>query len=300
MQDDETRADREERREQAGESLWSDAWRRLKKDRIAMVCLAVIAVYAVLGVGMQVASWTGMVDFHAPDFQSSYEAPSLSHPFGTDVFGRDVLLRTLWGVRVALLVGVLSSLIAIPIGCLIGALAGYFGGRIDDLVVWFYTTFASIPSILLVLAIALVIGKGLHAVIIAIGLTHWVAMCRLIRGEVLKHRDREYTLAARALGAGNARIIFLHILPNVAHLVIISFSLMFVYAVKTEVILSFLGLGVAGQPSWGIMISEAGQELFQGVWWQLAGATVGMFGIVLAFNVFGDALRDALDPKLRQ
>ncbi len=287
-------------KEVAGDSLWSDAWRRLKKDRIAMVCLAVIVVYVLLGVGVQVASWTGAVDLEARDFRASYAPPSLSHPFGTNVFGQSVLLRMLWGIRVALLVGVLSSLIAIPIGSIFGAVAGYFGGIVDELVVWFYTTFASIPSILLVLAIALVMGAGMHSVIVAIGLTHWVAMCRLIRGEVMKHRDREYTLAARALGAGHGRVIFLHILPNVLHLVIINFSLMFVYAVKTEVILSFLGLGVAGQPSWGVMIDEAKQELFQGVWWQLGAATLGMFGIVLAFNVFGDALRDALDPKLRQ
>lgn len=283
-----------------GESLWSDAWRRLKKDRIGMICLAIILFYVVVGMGMQFGVWTGVIDLQARDFSASYQPPSLSHPLGTNVFGQDVLLRGLWGVRVALLVGVLSSLLALPIGVAIGAVAGYFGKWVDDLVVWFYTTFASIPGLLLVLAVALVIGKGMFAVIFAIGLTNWVSMCRLIRGEVMKHRDREYVAAAKALGAGSPRIIFLHILPNVLHLVIINFSLLFVYAVKTEVILSFLGLGVTDQPSWGLMIDEAKQELFQGVWWQLGAATLFMFGIILAFNIFGDALRDALDPKLRQ
>ncbi|MHC5036430.1 MAG: ABC transporter permease [Planctomycetota bacterium] len=286
--------------EPVGISLWADAWRRLKRDRIAMVCFAVIILYLLVGVGIQVAGWTGALDVGAQDLTASHKPPSAKHPFGTNVFGQSVLLRGLWGVRVALLVGVLSSLIAIPIGVVLGAIAGYFGGKVDEVVVWFYTTFASIPGLLLILAWALVLGKGMTSVIAAIGFTNWVAMCRLIRGEVLKHRGREYVLAAKALGAGNLRAIFLHILPNVLHLVIINFSLMFVYAVKSEVILSFLGVGVVGEPSWGVMIDEAKQELFQGVWWQLGAATFFMFGIILAFNVFGDALRDALDPKLRQ
>ncbi|MHC4778888.1 MAG: ABC transporter permease [Planctomycetota bacterium] len=286
--------------EQAGISLWADAMRRLWKDRIAMACFAVIVLYIVTGVTIQIAQWTHVVDVAAQDLDASHQPPSLAHPFGTNIFGQGILIRTLWGVRVALLVGLLSSLIAIPIGVFFGAVAGYFGGKVDELIVWFYTTFASIPGLLLILAWALVLGKGMFSVIVAIGFTSWVSMCRLIRGEVLKHRDREYVTAARALGAGNMRAIFVHILPNVLHLVIINFSLMFVYAVKSEVILSFLGVGVEGQPSWGIMIDEAKQELFQGVWWQLGGATLGMFGIILAFNIFGDALRDALDPKLRQ
>ncbi|MHC4601097.1 MAG: ABC transporter permease [Planctomycetota bacterium] len=286
--------------EPAGVSLWADARRRLWKDRVAMLCLAAIVLYVLIGVSMEVAARTKLLDVSAQDEAASHQPPSARHPFGTNLFGQGILIRTLWGVRVALLVGLLSSLIAIPIGVVLGAVAGYFGGKVDDLVVWFYTTFASIPGLLLVLAIALVLQKGMVSVIVAIGVTNWVSMCRLIRGEVLKHRDREYVVAAKALGAGNLRAIFVHILPNVLHLVIINFSLMFVYAVKSEVILSFLGVGVVGQPSWGVMIDEAKQELFQGVWWQLGGATLGMFGIILAFNVFGDALRDALDPKLRQ
>jgi len=286
--------------EPTGVSLWADAWRRLKRDRIALACLVVIVLYVIVGCGIQLFSLVGIVDVTTQDLSASHQPPSIHHLLGTNVFGQSVLLRTLWGVRVALLVGICSSLIAIPIGILFGAIAGYFGGKVDEFIVWFYTTFASIPGLLLILGLALVLGKGMVSVILAIGFTHWVSMCRLIRGEVLKHRDREYVLAARALGAGNFRTIFVHILPNVLHLVIINFSLMFVYAVKSEVILSFLGVGVVGQPSWGIMIDEAKQELFQGVWWQLGGATIGMFGIILAFNIFGDALRDALDPKLRQ
>ena len=145
----------------------------------------------------------------------------------------------------------------------------------------------------------MVLGKGIFAVYVSIGLTTWVALCRIIRGEFIKHKHREYVMAAAALGAGNFRQILVHILPNVFHLVIINFSLRFVYAVKTEVILSYIGVGVQKEPSWGQMINYAQQELIQGYWWQLLGASSAMFFLLMAFNIFGDSLRDAMDPKLR-
>ena len=137
-------------------------------------------------------------------------------------------------------------------------------------------------------------------VYLVIGLTSWVGLCRLIRGEVIKHRDRDYVTAARAYGCSRGRIILRHIIPNVLHLVIINFSLRFVSFIHAEVILSFLGLGVKGEPSWGVMIDDARQELYRGCWWQLAAATLGIGLLSLALNVVGDALRDAMDPKLRQ
>jgi peptide/nickel transport system permease protein len=196
-------------------------------------------------------------------------------------------------------VGIITSLLALPIAMILGGVAGYFGGRIDELIVWLYSSVASIPSLLLILVIASVVGGGLWGVYLGIGLTTWVGLCRLLRGEVLKHRQLQYVEAARALGAGHFRIIFRHIFPNLFHLVIINFSLRFGNAVSTEVILSFLGVGAEGEPSWGIMISDARLRLWQGVWWELAAAVGATFFIVLAFNVFGDALRDALDPRLR-
>jgi peptide/nickel transport system permease protein len=208
-------------------------------------------------------------------------------------------LQVIQGTRVAFEVGIITSLIAIPIAILFGALAGYFGKWLDDLIVWLYTVFDSIPGLLFILAIAIVVGKGLVGVCLGIGLTTWVGLCRLIRGEYIKHRDRQYVLAARSLGVHDFAIIFQHILPNVIHLVIISFSLRFPGAILTEVVLSYLGVGVQGEPSWGILISDAKLRLWQGHWYELGGATVAMFFIVLAFNLFGDALRDALDPKLR-
>jgi peptide/nickel transport system permease protein len=186
-----------------------------------------------------------------------------------------------------------------PVGVILGALAGYFGGWVDDLVVWFYTTLSSIPNIMLLVAITFVLGKGLTAIYVALGATAWVSLARVIRGEFIKHKSRDYVVAANSLGASHGSRIFKHILPNVSHFVIINTSIQFVSAIKSEVILSFLGLGVQGQPSWGVMIDDAKLEVMRGVWWQLTFATLGMTFVVLAFNILGDSLRDALDPKLK-
>jgi peptide/nickel transport system permease protein len=220
-------------------------------------------------------------------------------PLGTDNLGRDVLQRTIQGTRIAFLVGIVTSLIAIPIGVLLGCMSGYFGKWADDIIVWVYSTIESIPGLLFILAISMVVGKGIMGVYLGIGLTTWVGLCRLLRAEVMKHRDRAYVLAARSLGYSSWRIIFRHILPNVFHIVIITFSIRFPAAIGTEVFMSFLGIGVQGEPSWGIMIGNARLRLWQGVWWEMAAVSAAILLVVLAFNLVGDALRDALDPRLR-
>lgn len=223
----------------------------------------------------------------------------LDYPLGTDFLARDVFKRVLHGTRIAMSVGFVTCVIAIPIGTFFGALAGFYGGWVDETIVLFYSTVASIPGLLLLLAFTMVVSKGIFGVYLALGMTSWVSLCRLVRGEFIKHKEREYVVAARSLGASNFSCIFKHILPNVFHILIINFSLRFVYAVQSEVILSYLGVGVNDQPSWGVMINDAKLELARGVWWQLAAATAAMFLVVLALNIFGDILRDALDPKLR-
>ncbi len=281
-------------------TLWSDALNRLFAEKLTIVCFGIIVIYSSIALlaalGIIASDWNteAAAAYSFPDFGN------LKTIFGTDIFGRSVFYKTLQGTRIAMSVGLCAAMISVPIGVTLGALAGYFGGVVDDLVVWFYTTLSSIPNILLLTAFTFIMGKGLTSVYIALGVTSWVSLARLIRGEFIKHKSREYVLAAEALGAGHRVRIFKHILPNALHVVIINFSLQFQIAIKTEVILSYLGLGAVGQPSWGVMIDDAKLELSRGVWWQLAAATVFMFIIVLAFNIFGDALRDALDPKLKK
>ena len=277
-------------------SLWKDAFLRLAKDKLALFSLIIVLTYFLIAIlsslGLLASTWSQEVG-------ASNLAPSMDHLFGTDIFGRSVLQKVIRGTQVAMSVGVAASIIAIPIGVLLGALAGYFGGWIDDFVTWLYTTFSSVPNIMLLISITLILGKGIFAVYVALGATSWVTLCRLIRGEVMKHKEREYVQAAGAIGGGHFRKLFRHILPNVTHIIIINTSMQFQIAIKSEVILSYLGLGVQGEPSWGTMIDGAKLELVRGVWWQLAGATVAMFFILLAFNILSDALRDALDPKLK-
>jgi peptide/nickel transport system permease protein len=279
-----------------GESLGRRAARNLRRDRTAMACFVVIAAY----VGVALLGYTGLL----PDFQErvggSYEPPSLSFAkiLGTDIFGRSILYKILAGTETAMTIGFVVTGISLPIGITLGALAGYYGGRIDAGIVWLYSVISSVPSILLIVGISYVLEKGIVAICIALGAVSWVGLCRLIRGEVLKHRNREYVLAVRLLGAGDAIIIFRHILPNVIHLAIVTASLLVLSSIKSEVILTFLGVGIQDGASWGTMITDATGELVTGIWWPLAGVTTAMFVIIYALNVAGDALRDALDPKL--
>ncbi len=270
------------------------------------VPLAVIAFYTVLAVWGEVEYRAAKARDATPAYRvvnedHRYEPPSLSsgHVLGTDNLGRDVFRRLVQGTRIAYHVGVMTSLIALPLGVLLGCLGGYFGRKTDAIVVWLCATVSSVPSLLLILAVAMVVGKGLAGLYWGIGLTTWVGVCRNIRAEVIKHRDRPYVQAARVLGYSDARILFRHILPNVMHIVLISFSIRFPAAVGTEVFVSFLGIGVQGEPSWGVMLNNARLRLWQGVWWEMAFVTLAIFGLVLAFNVLADELRDRFDPTAR-
>ena len=222
-------------------------------------------------------------------------------PFGADKWGQDVLLKTIKGAETSILVGLLSALLAVVIGTFLGAIAGYFGGWIDDVLNWFYNIFTSIPYLLLVLAIAAVLQqKGILSIVLILGLTGWTGVFRLVRAEYMKHKSREYVLAAKAIGVSHSRRMFVHIFPNVSHIALVQISILVVSFIKSEVILSFLGFGVpVGVVSWGSMLNEAQSELILGKWWQLAAASIAMAVLVTAFSMFTDALRDALDPKLK-
>jgi len=229
------------------------------------------------------------------------EARAATLPFGGDKWGRDVIKKTIKGSETSIFVGLAAAAVATLIGTLLGALAGYYGGRTDDFLNWFYSVFSSIPYLLLILAVAAVLQqKGTMTIVLILGLTGWTGVFRLIRAEYLKHKGREYVQAADAIGASNSRKMFVHIFPNVSHVVLVQLSILAVGFIKAEVILSFLGFGVpVDVVSWGSMLNEAQNELILGKWWQLVAATAAMALLVTAFSLFTDALRDALDPKLK-
>lgn len=274
------------------------------------ICLSVLAVYLGAALYGEIEYRAARVRDVTPVYNrvradARYLPPFATAPdgarywLGTDNLGRSVARRLVQGARIAFHVGVMTSLIAIPLGVLLGLLGGYFGGATDALVVWLCATVASMPGLLFILAISLVVGQGLLGIYLGIGLTTWVGVCRTVRGEVMKHAGRAYVQAARTLGYSHMRIMFRHILPNVAHIVLIQFSIRFPSAVSTEVFISFLGIGVQGEPSWGVMINNARLRLWQGVWWEMAFTTLAIFFLVLAFNQLADFLRDRLDPALR-
>jgi peptide/nickel transport system permease protein len=307
--------------------LWAEAYRRLRRNPVALLALAVIGVYVVIAV-LDSISWRDkrtdrprtVIERAFDKIQNpqerTYSAPMATmttgeptphpllrrHLLGTDGNGNDVLFMTLRGCRTAVIIGGLTQIIVSPIALLFGMSAGYFGRRVDDAVQYVYTVLDSIPSILLLIALILVLGKGLPQLCVALGITSWVQLCRLARGETLKHRDRDYVRAARALGLSHGQILFRHILPNLLPLVIITATLGFSANVLGESILSYLQIGVdQGTGSWGNMIDSARLELARDpvIWWNLVSASMALFILILAFNVFGDALRDAVDPRLR-
>lgn len=236
----------------------------------------------------------------AGELSSVLPSRSETLPLGGDQWGRDVLKKTIKGSEVSITVGLTAALVATLLGTLLGALAGYWGGRVNDLMEWVYNVFTSIPYILLILAFAAVLGRGVTTIILILGLTGWTGVYRLVRAEYLKHREREYVLAAKAIGVSHARRMFAHILPNTSHVVLVQFSLLVVAFIKTEVILSFLGLGVpVDVVSWGTILAESQDELVMGKWWQLTVTGAAMAMLVTAVSLLTDGMRDALDPKLR-
>ena len=308
--------------------VWRTAGRELARRR--PVALAAVGLYVLIAL-LDSYAWIGggeaphggdavavheprsVIDrLFPPDFtEKSYSAPFADrefygeaplrypgrHVLGTDILGRDVLYLTLKGARVALLIGGFTSLIVIPLALVFGVSAGYFGRRVDDAVFFVMSTLASMPGLLLLIALIMVLGRGTLQVCLALGVTSWVGFCRVVRGETLKVRELEYVQAAAALGLSDTRIIVRHVLPNLTHLVVITFVLLFSGLVLSEAVLSWLGIGIDG--SWGQMIDQARDELSRDpiIWWNLVAASTALFGLILAVNVLGDALRDVLDPR---
>jgi ABC-type dipeptide/oligopeptide/nickel transport system permease subunit len=278
-----------------GDSLWLKAARKFRRDRVGMWALFGVLVYAVIALGVVFGFWaTEWADVTGPKWAPA----SAEYWFGTNIIGQDIFSRALYSTRTAFEVGLLVALGATALGALFGSIAGFFSGTwIDEIIIWIMGVLDSVPFILLVAAIAYSLGGSPWAMHIAMIATFWIGTARLVRGEVIKLKTLEYVEAAHAIGLGRMKIIFRHILPNTFHILLVQATISFVAAIKSEVILSFLGLGVKDGMSWGLMISESTFEVLAGFFNNFIAASVLMFGLVMAFNMFSDALQDALDPR---
>jgi oligopeptide transport system permease protein len=274
--------------------LWRDAWRRLTRNRLAMGGLVIICVL------LLVAAFADVLSPYDPARLfpgQSYAPPSAAHWLGTDDVGRDVLSRLIHGARVSLAVGVFAQTIILVIGLTVGGIAGYFGSRVDNYLMRFTDVFYAFPDLLFVIIITAALGASFVNILIAIGLVNWTDLARLVRGQLMTLREREFVSAARSLGAPSARIILQHLLPNAAGPIIVRVTYGVPQAIFTEAVLSFIGLGVRPpMASWGTMIERGNQAIFSAPHMVLFPA-IAIALTMLAFNFLGDGLRDALDPQ---
>lgn len=272
-------------------------WKRFSRNRLAFTGLLVIAALALVALTAPLVS---PYDPTSINVHKVLNPPSWAHPFGTDELGRDVLTRMIWGSRVSLKVGFVAVGIAITIGTLVGALAGYYGGKVDAMLMRFVDIMLAFPTLFLILAVIAILEPSIATIMIIIGLTGWMSVARLVRAEFLSLRERDFIAAARAAGAGDSRLIFRHILPNALAPVFVSATFGIAGAILTESGLSFLGLGVQPpDPSWGNILT-AGKDNITVAWWLSLFPGIAILITVLSYNLVGEGLRDALDPRLWQ
>ena len=289
-----------------GRSPWALAWDRLRRDKVAMISLGVIVLIALMAVFAPVfTAWTG----HPPNEQYHSlgltpnglpKGPNGIFYLGTDDLGRDVLVRIAYGARISLLVGVVATLITVGIGVVVGLAAGFLGGLVDTALARLIDVVLSVPSLLVAIALVSITGPSLTITILVIGFFSWASVARIVRGQVLSLREREFVEAARSLGAGSSRIMFIDILPNVLAQVIVYTTLLIPVVIVVQATLSFLGLGLPPPTAdWGGMISE-GQAYYRVAWWFVLFPSIALVVTTLAFNLFGDGVRDAFDPRTDQ
>jgi len=287
-----------------GRTQWQLTWRRLRSDKVSMIALTVIVIMVLLAIfAPAVAALTHHPVNMAYPVQGENEDGNPVPPgtngflFGTDSTGRDLLVRVLYGARISLFVGIVTTLIATVLGVAVGLIAGYFGGVIDTILARFTDAVLAFPYIVLALALAAVFGPSLTIIVVMITFFSWAGIARIVRGQTLSIKEKEYVEAARSLGAGPFRIMFFDILPNLLAPVLVIGTLYIPNAVVFEATLSYLGLGVqAPTPSWGNMLSDA-QNFYQVAWWYLVIPAVALLITTLAFNLLGDGIRDAMDPR---
>jgi oligopeptide transport system permease protein len=278
-------------------SFWQDAWRRLKQNKVAILSLGILLVIIVLTIFVPIFS---KQDFSEQNYELLNQRPSAQHWFGTDNLGRDLFVRVWKGGRVSLIIGFVGTFIELVVGCIYGGISGYFGGKVDMVMMRIAEVVASVPYLLVVILLLLVLPKGVFTLILALCITGWVGIARLIRGQVMQLKGSEYILAAKALGANSSRVLFKHLIPNTIGIIIVYMTMDVPGFIFDEAFLSFLGLGVQSpDTSWGALVFE-GQGVMTNHPHELIFPALAICLTVLAFNLLGDGLRDALDPKLRQ
>jgi peptide/nickel transport system permease protein len=289
-----------------GRSPWLLAWQRLRRDRVAMISMVVIVLIILMAIFAPLATW---ITGHPPNEQYRQigltpdglpKGPSSQFWMGTDDLGRDIFVRIAYGARVSLLVGVVATGIAVAIGVIVGLAAGFFGGLVDTVLARLVDVILCVPFLLVAIALVSITGPVLSITILVIGFFSWASVARIVRGQVLSLREREFVEAARSLGASDRRIMFVDILPNVLAPVIVYTTLLIPVVIVIEATLTFLGLGLPPPTAdWGGMISD-GQAYYTTSWWFLIFPGAALLITTLAFNLFGDGVRDAFDPRSDQ
>ncbi len=277
------------------ESLWGKAWYKFRRDRTGMISLAVVIFFMLIALGV----WAGLWGQDWSSVEGTmWSGPSAEHWLGTNIIGQDIFERAIYSTKTAFEVGMVVAILSTLLGSVLGALSGYFTNSwVDELILWIMGVLDSIPFYLFVATIAYALQGYPYSMHIAMIATFWTTTARLVRGEVIKLKNFEFVEAARAIGLPKGKIIFRHIMPNTFHILLVQATIVFVGAIKSEVILSFLGLGVVDGVSWGLMIAESTQEVQAGHYSNFLTASTFLFVLVMAFNMFSDSLQDALDPK---
>ena len=278
-------------------TYWSDAWRRFKSNKLAMISTIVLLLIAVLAIVVPMVS---RYTYNQNDLTCVNQSPSLAHLFGTDDLGRDIFVRCWEGARVSLSIGLIVSLLNGTIGILYGGIAGYFGGIADNIMMRFCELIAAIPQMLWVILLILIMKPGVGPIIIAIAATGWIGMARLFRGQVFQIKEMEYVMASRTMGAGSLWIIIKHLFPNALSPIITNMAFAIPSAIFAESFLSYIGLGLPLPiASWGVLASDGANKLLSYPY-QLVFPAILICLTMLCFNLMGDGLRDALDPRMRQ
>lgn len=278
-------------------TYWQDAWRRLKQNKVAMFSMVLLGIIIIMCV---IGPFISPHDYSVQNTDKMNISPNGEYWFGTDNLGRDLFSRLWIGGRVSITIGIIGTIIEVVIGCIYGGISGYFGGKVDDIMMRIVEILISIPYMLIVIILSIFMGKGMMSLLIALCITGWTSMARMVRGQVMQLKQSEYVLAAQALGADPKRVILKHLIPNTIGVIIVYMTFDIPSFIFAEAFLSFIGLGIQPpETSWGAMTSF-GQAVMDFYPYQLIFPALAISLTMLAFNLLGDGLRDALDPKLRQ